>query len=136
MTAERCVQTTFLKPPYLGIHVIEHGEESPLAGTGRDVSKKVSPLNFTVPKPVWKLQGDLESEREEAGSVCRLTGSQPEKRRELYSHRASSIRQTAPCLQVPSPPLCSESALLHTHSMHPHAGKVGPTDNLRASLKS
>lgn len=48
---------------YLGAHVIEHSEEPSLAGTGRNVAKKVSALNFTVPKSIWKLQGDLESKQ-------------------------------------------------------------------------
>lgn len=49
---------------YLGIHVIEHSEKPPLAGARRYVTKKVSPLNFTVPKSVRELQGNLESEQE------------------------------------------------------------------------
>lgn len=45
---------------YLWIHVIENTEEPTLAGIGWNVTKEISSLYFTVPKSIWKLQGNLE----------------------------------------------------------------------------
>lgn len=52
---------------YLWIHVIENTEESTLAGIGWNMTKKISTLDFTIPKSIRKLQCNLERERERDG---------------------------------------------------------------------
>lgn len=54
---------------YLWIHVIEDAKKSTLAGIGWNMAKKISSLNFTVPKSIRKLQGDLERKKERGNRI-------------------------------------------------------------------